>query len=45
MKDQKWEWEEVTDPRIIAETIWMADRPCTWREWFSLNFFSWLRGR
>lgn len=26
--------------RMIAETIWMADRPRTWQEWF----WSWFRG-
>jgi hypothetical protein len=34
--DKRWEWQEVTDPKIIAETIWMADRPRTWREWISI---------
>ena len=24
--------------KMIAETIWMADRPRTWSEWFSWNF-------
>jgi hypothetical protein len=31
--------KEITDPKIIAETIWMADRPRTWYEWFSWHFF------
>jgi hypothetical protein len=31
--------QEITDPKIIAETIWMADRPRTWWEWFSWTFF------
>ena len=25
--------------KMIAETIWMADRPRTWYEWFSWLFF------
>lgn len=37
--NKKWEFREVTDPRIIAETIWMADRPRTWWEWFSWTFW------
>ena len=24
---------------LIAETIWMADRPRTWLEWFSWTFW------
>lgn len=28
--------------KIIAETIWMADRPRTWWEWFCWTFWdSW----
>jgi hypothetical protein len=30
--------KEITDPRIIAETMWMADRPRTWYEWFRWTF-------
>lgn len=26
--------------KMIVETMWMADRPRTWWEWFSL-FFKW----
>lgn len=25
--------------KMIAETMWMADRPRTWWEWFSYNFW------
>lgn len=25
--------------KVIAETIWMADRPRTWYEWFIWRFF------
>lgn len=25
--------------KMIAETIWMADRPRTWWEWFSWTFW------
>jgi hypothetical protein len=31
--------QEITDPKIIAETIWMANRPRTWWEWFSWTFY------
>jgi len=34
--DKQWEWQEVADHKIIAETIWMGDRPRTWREWISM---------
>jgi hypothetical protein len=34
---------EITDPRLIAETIWMADRPRTWWEWFSWTFWRGFR--
>jgi hypothetical protein len=30
--------------KLIAETIWMADRPRTWREWFCLTFGNWFYG-
>ena len=29
--------------RMIAETIWMADRPRTWWEWFCWNFWGQFR--
>jgi hypothetical protein len=35
--------QEITDPKIIAETIWMADRPRTWWEWFSWTFYRRLK--
>jgi hypothetical protein len=41
--DREWKWHEVTDPKIIAETIWMADRPRTWREWFLMVFGDFFR--
>ena len=25
--------------KLIAETIWMADRPRTWGEWFIWTFY------
>lgn len=25
--------------KLIAETIWMADRPRTWYEWFRWTFY------
>jgi hypothetical protein len=33
--------EEVQ--RLIAETVWMADRPRTWTEWFLWTFCPWTR--
>jgi hypothetical protein len=37
--DQLKKVQEITDSKIIAETIWMADRPRTWWEWFSWTFY------
>jgi hypothetical protein len=33
-----FKFTEITDPKIIAETIYMADRPRTWYEWFRMVF-------
>ena len=29
--------------KLIAETIWMADRPRTWYEWFAWTFYGIFR--
>lgn len=42
VKDLKDEVTERECMRIIAETIWMADRPRTWAEWAS---YTWRRFR